>query len=471
MNKKAIIAVVCIYVFFYILNYLTPMSFGDDFVYSFIWQGHSEYEPLSDSAMRVSSLQDLLISQREHYLTWSGRSVSHTIAQFFLWVGKDLFNIFNALVSVLLVIEIYWCANKGKVTFDFNISRLIFVFLAIWTFTPAFSSVFLWLTGACNYLWTVVLLLGFLLPYVYKYYYFTDKFINNNWFWIVMFFFGIIAGWSNENSICWIIIVLFMFILTNRKQDSIEIWMFTGLAGLIIGYALLMLAPGNVVRLHAEMGAYFDWFANIWDLIKSNFNMLVVVLCFQFLLWYFCLRSHFILRIKAVNSEVDKRERALVQILCILSFGMTVLMLFSPSFPPRSAFPGTIFLVIAATLLLRFQNDSSVLFIGKNTKKFLGIVGAIFFLITSSATLYSFYNYHVQIQNIVSFVKQSKQVKDQIVIVHSLIPVSETVANMTGLRLLFYKMSEDANDWRNVAFSRYYGIKGIRMIKQESEQE
>ena len=471
MNKKAIIAVVCIYFFFYILNYLTPMSFGDDFVYSFIWQGHSEYEPLSDSAMRVSSLQDLLISQWEHYLTWSGRSVSHTIAQFFLWVGKDVFNIFNALISVLLVIEIYWCADKGKVTFDFNITRLIFVFLAIWAFTPAFSSVFLWLTGACNYLWTVVLLLGFLLPYVYKYYYFTDKFTNNNWFWIVMFFFGIIAGWSNENSTCWIIIFLFMFILANRKQDSIEIWMFTGLAGLIIGYALLMLAPGNVVRLHAEMGAYFDWFANIWGLIKANFNMLVVVLCFQFLLWYFCLRSLFILKIKAVNSDVVKRERALVQILCILSLGMTALMLFSPSFPPRSAFPGTIFLVIAATLLLRFQNDSSVLFIGKNTKKFLGIVGAIFFLITSSATLYSFYNYHMQIQNIVSFVKQSKQVKDQIVIVHSLMPVSETVANMTGLRLLFYKMSEDANDWRNVAFSRYYGIKGIRMIKQKSEQE
>ena len=32
-------------------------------------------------------------------------------------------------------------------------------------------------------------------------------------------------------------------------------------------------------------------------------------------------------------------------------------------------------------------------------------------------------------------------------------------------------MSDNENDWRNVAFSRYYGIKGIRMIKQESEPE
>ena len=471
MNKKAIIAVICIYVFFYILNYLTPMSFGDDYVYSFVWQGHSEYEPLTETAKRVSSLQDLLISQWSHYLTWSGRSVSHTIAQFFLWMGKDIFNIFNSLISVFLVMEIYWCANKGIVTFDFKVTWLFFIFFALWAFTPAFSSVFFWLTGACNYLWPGVFLLGFLLPFVRKYYFFDEIVAKSSWFKFLMFFAGIIAGWSNENSICWIILCLLFFIVANRKQNEIETWMFSGLAGLTIGYALLMLAPGNVARLHAETGNSFRLFAHVLGLIKTHVDMLTVILCFQFLLWYFSLRSLFVLRIKTQNSEAVKKESVFIQTLCLLSFCMTALMIFSPNFPPRSAFPGTILIIVATTLLLRYQNESSIIFIRKNTKIILGIVGSVYFLISSTATLYSFYDYHVQIQKILSLVKQSEQAKEQVIVVPSLAPVRGTVANMTGFRLLYYEMSDTENDWRNVAFSRYYGIKGIRMIKPGSQKQ
>ncbi len=112
VNKNIVLFGV-FFLFFYYLNVLTPICFGDDYVYSFIWQGHSEFEPLSENAVRVSSFRDIFISQWSHYLTWSGRVVSHVIVQFFLWVGKDIFNIFNALISILLIIEMYWCANKN----------------------------------------------------------------------------------------------------------------------------------------------------------------------------------------------------------------------------------------------------------------------------------------------------------------------------------------------------------------------
>ena len=95
MNKKAILAFSGIYLFLYILNYLHPMSFGDDYLYSFIWQGKPMFEPLSEEAVRVSSWHDLLVSQWSHYLTWSGRTVAHVLAQLFLWAGKDIFNIFR----------------------------------------------------------------------------------------------------------------------------------------------------------------------------------------------------------------------------------------------------------------------------------------------------------------------------------------------------------------------------------------
>lgn len=135
-----------------------------------------------------------------------------------LWMGKPVFNIFNAFISVLLIIEIYWCANKGIVTFDFKMSRLLYIFFALWAFTPAFSSVFLWLTGACNYLWTVVLLLGFLLPFVHKFYFFEKNIPHHKRFTFSMFVFGMIAGWTTENSICWIILVLLVLIYANREK-------------------------------------------------------------------------------------------------------------------------------------------------------------------------------------------------------------------------------------------------------------
>ncbi len=470
MSKdKLLCLLIVLFCFIYSLNYLTPLSFGDDYVYSFVWQGHSEYVPLTEGAVRLSSLSDLFISQWSHYFTWSGRTVSHTIAQLFLWLGKDIFNVFNALIAVLLILEIYWCSNKGCVTFDIKPGRLIWVFLGLWIFTPGFSPVFFWLSGACNYLWTAVFLLGFLLPYVRKYYYFEEKITNHNWAWLGMFLFGIIAGWSNENSVCWIILALIVFIYANRKKSGFESWMFAGLAGLVIGYALLMFAPGNVARLQAETNASTRWVTG--SLINTNLQMLAAVFLFQFLLWYFCLRSFFILQQQTPKSEAVNQEKVFVQVLCILSFAMTAMMLFSPNFPPRSSFPGTVQLIIATTALLRIQEEYSIEIIKKNAKIFLCGVASVYFMVSATATFYGFYDYHRQVQNLLTIVSHSGQAKEEIVTVSSITPVSETVANLSGLHILFYEMSENANDWRNVAFSRYYGIKGIRMIKPSQENK
>ena len=104
MNKKALGTLACIFLFLYFFNYLHPMSFGDDYLYSFVWQGKPMYTPISEEAVRVSSLKGLLASQWSHYLTWSGRVVAHVLIQFFLWMGKGIFNFFNALAGVFLVV-------------------------------------------------------------------------------------------------------------------------------------------------------------------------------------------------------------------------------------------------------------------------------------------------------------------------------------------------------------------------------
>lgn len=81
--KKSKYLLLLFFLFFYVFNYLTPMCFGDDYVYAFIWEGHPMYEPMSEQVRRLSSFYDLFVSQWSHYYTGNGRTVSHTIAQFF----------------------------------------------------------------------------------------------------------------------------------------------------------------------------------------------------------------------------------------------------------------------------------------------------------------------------------------------------------------------------------------------------
>lgn len=464
---KRIICVATIFLFFYLLNIITPMSFGDDYVYSFIWEGHPLYEPLTENAVRISSWNDLFASQVLHYFTWSGRIVNHTLAQFFLWTGKSVFNVFNALVSVILVAEIYWISHRGVVTLQVKTGMICGIFFAIWAFTPKFGDVFLWLDGACNYLWTTVLLIGFLLPYIRKFYSPAEKMPEGIFYSLCMLILGLAAGCTNENTICWVIPVLLLFIFRLWKRGRFESWLCYGVAGLMAGYALLIFAPGNVARLLAEQNGYF-WLS--WKGIKEHAVLLFLLLTYyQIFLWYFNLRSLFSLseRIKD-NTELAK-EVVLVKIICAESFFMTFVMLFSPNFPPRSVFPGTVLLIIAACILLRIQEEYLVTLIKKSAKKLLLVAGTIYFFITSAATFYgSYYNYH-QINNLISFVKSSDYAKKSNIEVDSLPPIDDIVYKASCFHIMTVEMSEDANDWRNVAFSRYYGIKGIRMIKRESE--
>ena len=134
-----------------------------------------------------------------------------------MWKGKIQFNIANALISVLLVFELYWCINKGKITFQFDYRTVIWIFFLLWACTPGFGVVFFWITGACNYLWTNVILLGFLVPYFQKYYSSVGTIDHNTFVSTVAFVFGILAGWTNENSVCWILLFLAVFIYYCKK--------------------------------------------------------------------------------------------------------------------------------------------------------------------------------------------------------------------------------------------------------------
>ena len=75
-----------------------------------------------------------------------------------------------------------------------------------------------------------------------------------------------------------------------------------------------------------------------------------------------------------------------------------------------------------------------------------------------------------QVRDIVAQVKASVYANNSVINVSSIRPVHDVINIASYYHLNFYKMSDDEKDWRNVAFARYYGIKGIRMVKHETEK-
>lgn len=444
------------------LNYLMPLCYGDDYVYAFVWPGQSLYIPLPEAVKRISGFCDIIVSQWSHYLTGNGRTPAHLLVQFFVWQNKVIFDIFNSLVFVLLILEVYWISNRGEITIkNINPTVLCMIFFSIWAFTVNFAGVFLWISGACNYLWMLTLLLSFLMLYIRKYYMFNRIIFHSGVANFLIFVWGILAGWTNENMVCWIILVLGLWLLKIRNRESVEAWMWYGLIGLCIGYFLLVFAPGNVIRA----GSYDN--VKIWSWSHMRFNMItfVVLEFFQIFLWFFIFTSW--RKIKNVEIADDGVQHlVLVKICCVLNLLSNGIMLLSPEFPARSGFSSLIILTVAVTLLICNQSDFNVRLVDDYAKKFMWVVAGGYFLITLYGTysgMYSTYQYN---QSIIKAAQQHRTAGLSSVLEIPAPPnPSESLVWASGRHIVQPSLKEDEHEWKNVAFSRYYGIRGIRINK------
>ena len=232
-NKKIfIISVILVFILVFVLNHFTPLI-ADDYSYSFGLNG------------KINSIKDIIDYQVHHWQTWGGRSIAHSIAQLFLMLPKLTFNICNSLVYALFTLLLYkHIVGKSKIL---NPALYIIINLLAWFILPVYGQNMIWLIGSCNYLWMTTFVLAFLLPY--RLTIDDDKNSKNIIKIIVMFLFGIIAGWSNENTSAVMLLAIIIFIgykLYNKKK--ISLWYYSGFIGSLIGFLMMVLAPGNSVR-------------------------------------------------------------------------------------------------------------------------------------------------------------------------------------------------------------------------------
>jgi len=237
-KMKTALLLIGIFALMLLLNVHTPLMM-DDYDYSFSWS----------TGERLAGVRDILASQAAHYRLWGGRSVTHFLAQLFLYLGKPIFNVCNAAMYVLLLFEI--CALGGKRRLDWKL--LLIVHVVLFFLVPFFGVAFLWLDGACNYLWGTALALVPLLIAVSER---ENGFFDAGWQrgWLAMPL-GLIAGWTNENTACGVLAAVFLLLLWDKlKGRRIRSWRIAAIIAQTIGVALLLLAPGNFARAAEESG-------------------------------------------------------------------------------------------------------------------------------------------------------------------------------------------------------------------------
>lgn len=242
-----IVVLVC----FYILNRYSSLM-GDDFWYKFMKGATDEY-------VNIPSFMDALHTQMQAYMTWNGRLIVHTLVSYFCGVlGMDIFVVLNSVVFVLLYMGILIILrqnlNVRMVADKYVVLLLLFVLF------PSPGEVFFGsIAMSINYLWAACAVVYFMILYNYV------KNTSNEYHLIkklLLFFVALIVGSLQESFTIGISGAFFIYYCFHIKDFKKNIpWL---VIGFWIGTCLVVLAPGNFVR----MGGVVDNYSGIIKYVR-----------------------------------------------------------------------------------------------------------------------------------------------------------------------------------------------------------
>lgn len=446
-NTNKIILGLFLLIFFilvFLLNRLYPIH-SDDWMYSFIF---NETPP-----KRIESILDIFVSQYNHYLYWGGRNVVHFIDQLLLLLNPIIREIINSIAYIFFAFIIYRIANNGRPT---NPYLFLFINLLIWLLTPVFPQTVIWITGSSNYLWGTLIIIAFL-SYYYGFYLNERKYkgILRN---ILFLLFGVIAGWTNENSAIALIFILFNILLYFKiRKIKIPLWATYGFIGVCIGCIIMLLAPGNFIRskdTHAAFNLTDKPFMDvleykarniywIYKYVNSIGILIVIYACFTFL--FFC-----------QNKDSRNYKAWFGSLLFFTAAHVSAFaMIGSPIFPLRATFCLSSFMIISICIL--YANIS----LSNLTLK----TGNILILIGGTTIFVFTYIERYQVLSSLSDRYQQRElyIEDQKKIGNKDIILKESPIILPA-EFDFEDISGDPISWRNSICADYYKLNSIKRI-------
>ena len=435
------IIIVLSFVAVLIYNMLTPLM-SDDLLF--------------DTSI-YHSIGDVFKEEYKQYMSWNGRSVLQLILRFSMLMPKSVFNVLNSLCYVGTTIFIYWNI-KGRKKYD--VFLLTLINLCIWVFCVDFSQTILWLAGACNYLWGVFIILGYIA--LYRYYLEKDSTIKKPWLvGILLFVTGVLSGWGNENtSGGMILIVLLLTAKYYFENKKIEKVMLAGILGNFVGFAFLLLAPGNAVRgemakaaeTYTGMAAYVSRGLKVLKSIDQHLMIYIVVICLLGAYFYYYKKHKLI-------------EFAEVAIFAFAALATAAVLIMTSEPMPRAYFGANIYMMIAALQMVQMIREEDALLIALKTG---GIIAAsiamIFVYVEEGANLVRIRR-EITIRENYIFEQVSKGESD--IALPMLRPEFESKYSMAHL----CDISPDKDNWNNNIYRNAYLLDQLEILPWEEWEE
>ncbi len=201
-----------------------------------------------------SSLAALFSAQIQEHLSWSGKFIGHFMARVLLHGPAFLHPLLSPLVflgllfsGLILILGPCWRKT-------IRAWQIILLFGLLWFSIPAFGTVFFWRTGTPDYGYGLFWGTAFLIPYRFLLTREAQPKKAGLWRAALFAIFGLLAGLSNENvGALAILLALLASLCHFRAARKIPLWAASGIIGAIIGWLLMLSAPGNAIRL-ASLG-------------------------------------------------------------------------------------------------------------------------------------------------------------------------------------------------------------------------
>lgn len=462
-RKGLYIAFVCCFATIFVYQLLTPML-SDDLNYQRI-------------VNEASGFGDLFRQEYSHYMGWTGRSVVHMTMRILMWINSPvLTRIFLSLAFTALTVFMYYLSTNY--TGDGGVRKTttyLLCTLLVWIFGVEFAETILWMTGACNYLVGTTIILADMVFYE-RMLHQTGRPLDGKLSHFLAILLGILAGWCNENTSGGLILFVIYLLWRTKYQEKRKIptALIAGFIANLIGFAFMILAPGNYARasLKQDDGSFIiriasRFFSVTGSIYELFFPLLVAAVILGVLIYY-----------KGVTFKKAQRFYLFLFLFAATSYSLIL----APDAQERAFFGAGIFLFIALVTGIDILCNKDLPLEGKVSPKETDEVDyfPLYWLkpaITYTLLLYMFFTY------IDSGAKLAWIYREETERMNYLAAQRETGAYESGAPLLrpqfetkysvAYKMdiNENWTYWINQQYAQYFGFDLIWGVPREEWTE
>lgn len=443
------------FVYMFACNYLTPFL-SDDLSY------------VRDVNL-AGSVKGIL---HDTYIEYTQRNdcrfVDLFLYRLFVLLGngtRKITNIVNSVGYIGLALLIYDNVPKKK-KYDLYVIILTLVFMFM--FLASFGETVLWACGSAVYLYGILWILGFVTFYRHV---LNKNSIKYPWLiTILLFFFGISAGITNENTAGggFLLILIFTInkIIVNKKSNisiksSIKSYMVAAHIGMVTGIGLLVLGPGTQNRIGIMEESNYTGLAG---LLSHAYKITVAMKDLFALLIFIIAVTIVILVIQRYFKNIADICNDTGIIFLFSAIAVCYVMVIMEPAAYRSYFGGSVFYIVAAVSLIQnIRINASNDEIYKALKYSLATILCIVVIYDNLIGIINLQRIYREENERIQLIQTAiNEGKDEAV-VPNYTPEFDTkfsTAHMSDI-------TDDPGYWINYYYEVYYGINRIRAISRE----